>query len=413
MRGRLPQVPLSVENIQPRWGPPGFGAGKCLFPLVIICLWSGLSRALPQSQDPKTPGATQSPGSGGQNGAPLNGAPADQVLPPGVRFPPGLRPRLPIERRLPADAQPSQQAVQPPAAKPIVSPPAEVVSPGAQPPASTPPTLKVEYAAGKLSVTAEKVPLSQVLQEVGHRTGLEVRGLTEVGQMASVQFSNVPVGEAIRNLLDGTNYAVFGRLNSPEGVSRARVVILSSADGAAIDIDSQAKSTPPAKPAESAAAQAQRNLWRAHLLSANPAEQDAGFREVAKLSPKEAFDALEDVIVNGDGVARLRALQFMDQDQDIDQNAVMGALREALNDQDGSLRDYAIQALGHHPGPESLDLLRQVFNEGDAAQRLSVLESVSQRADARAIIQQAASDPDQAVSGLATELLNNSAAPNP
>ena len=406
MLGRLPPASLFVGKTERGWASPGFGVGKLLVVLSLCLLSSGLSQALPQAPDQKTPAAAQNPDSGAQNGAPLN-----QVLPPGVRFPPGLRPRLPVERRLPAEAPPSP-AVQVPPAKPIVYPPTEVVSPGSRLPAETQPTLKVDYTAGKLSVTAEKVPLSQVLQEVGHRTGLEVRGLTEIGQVASVQFSGVPVGEAIRNLLDGANYALFGRLNSPEDVSQARVVILSSADGATIDFGSQARSAPAAPPTQSAAAQAQRNLWRAHLMSANPAEQDAGFREVVKLGPKEAFDALEDVIVNGDGVARLRALQFMDQDDDIDQNAVMGALRDALNDQDSTMRDYAVQAIGRHPGPESIDVLRQVFNDGDAAERLSVLEAVSQRSDAKAILQQAISDPDQAVSGLATELLNNSAAPN-
>ncbi|HEY6293859.1 MAG TPA: HEAT repeat domain-containing protein [Terriglobia bacterium] len=399
MSGRLPEASLSARNVKCR--PTGLGRGKLFLLLPSLLFAIGLSQALAQVQDPKTPQTNQNPDPGGQDGVPI-----DRVLPPGGRFPPGVRVRPPLDRRYPPEAQPSQSGPAQPPAAPIVAPPAQVVSPGAQPPAQTPPTLKVDYAGGKLSVTAQKVSLSQVLQEVGHRTGLDVRGLSEVGQMASVQFSNVPVGDAIRNLLGGANYALFGRLNSPEGVSRARVVILSATAGAAIDLGNSTQT------AQSAVSQAQRSLWRAHLLSADPAEQDAGFREVVKLGPKEAFDALEDVIINGDGVPRLRALQFMDQDEDIDQRAVMGALRDALNDQDSSLRDYAVQAIGRHPGSESIDLLHQVFNDGDAAQRLSVLESISQRTDAKAIIQQAASDPDQAVSGLATELLNNAAAPN-
>jgi len=258
----------------------------------------------------------------------------------------------------------------------------------------------VEYAGTKLSVTADHVPLSQVLQEVAKKTGLEVRGLSEAGKTVAVQLSDVTVAQAIQGLLGGTNYVIFGSLASPAGVRAARVVIINAAAGAAIDIGTEAQT------GKAAADQAKRSSFRSQLMSTNPAEQDAGFREVIKLNPKEAYDALADVITNGDGIARLRALQFMDQDSQIDPSLVMGSLRDALNDQDSVLRDYSVQALGRHPGSDSLDLLRQVYSESDSTVRLNVIEAVSQRTDAHALIQQASTDPDQAVSSLATELLN-------
>jgi HEAT repeats len=296
------------------------------------------------------------------------------------------------------DDGPLQSAV--PAAAPIKQPEAVTVQPGSEPPAG--PSLAVDYSGGKLSVTADHVQLSQVLQEVGKKTGLEVRGLSEAGKAVAVQFSAIPVSQAVQELLRGTNYVVFGSLGSSESVKAARVVIISAAAGAAIDIGTEIHT------AQTAAAQAKHNTWRGQLMSANPAEQDAGFREVVKMGPKEAYDALADVIANGDGVARLRALQFMDQDSQIDQSLVMGSLRDAINDQDSVLRDYAVQALGRHPGADSLDLLRQVYSDGDSTVRLDVIEAVSQRTDARGLLQQAATDPDQAVSSLATELLNGS-----
>ena len=296
------------------------------------------------------------------------------------------------------DEGPFESAI-PPAA-PIKQPPPVTVQPGSQPAAG--PSLAVDYQAGRLSVTADHVPLSQVLQEVDKKTGVEVRGLSEANQTVAVQFSAVPVAQAIRDLLGGTNYVVFGRLDSPESARAARVVIINATAGAAIDMGTEIKV------AQTAASQVKRNTWRGELMSTNPAEQDAGFREVIKMSPKEAYNALADVIANGDGIARLRALQFMDQDSQIDSSLVMGSLREALNDQDTVLRDYAVQALGRHPGADSLDLLRQVYSDGDSTVRLNVIEAISQRTDARAFLQQAATDPDQAVSNLATELLNGS-----
>ena len=298
------------------------------------------------------------------------------------------------------DQQEQLQIQRAPAPAPIKQPPAVTLQPGTQPPSG--PSLKVDYSGSTLSVSADHVPLSQVLQEVGKKTGLEVRGLGEAGKTVAVQFSDEAMGQAVRDLLGGTNYIVFGSLASPDSVRAARVVIINATAGAAIDVGNEVQN------AQTAASQAKRNTWRAQLMSTNPAEQDAGFREVVKMGPKEAYDALADVIANGDGIARLRALQFMDQDSQIDQTLVMGSLHDALNDQDSVLRDYAVQALGRHPGADSLDMLRQVYSDGDSTVRLNVIEAISQRTDAHALIQQAASDPDQAVSSLATELLNGS-----
>ncbi|HEV2380616.1 MAG TPA: HEAT repeat domain-containing protein [Terriglobia bacterium] len=306
--------------------------------------------------------------------------------------------QMQLQQQQQQDQQEEQQGQQALPAAPIKQPAPVTLQPGSEPPAG--PSLKVDYAGAKLSVTADHVPLSQVLQEIGQKTGLQVHGLGEAGRTVAVQFSGITVAQAVQGLLGGTNYVVFGSLASPVSVRLARVVILNAAAGAAIDMGTEAET------GRSAAAQAKHNTWRAQLLSTNPAEQDAGFREVIKLGPKEAYDALTDVIANGDGIARLRALQFMDQDSQIDQSLVMGSLHDALSDQDSVLRDYAVQALGRHPGADSLDLLRQVYSDGDSTVRLNVIEAVSQRTDAHTLLQQAATDPDQAVSSLATELLN-------
>jgi HEAT repeat protein len=269
---------------------------------------------------------------------------------------------------------------------------------------------KVNYAGGKLSVVAEKVALAEVLREVSLRTGIEVMGGQNLGRPVSINFSGVPVAQAFETLLAGTNYALFGNFTPGPGMRRARVVILTGQP--AVPIGRPAASPEPAAAATATVTQAQRNAARIGLMSQNPVEQDAGFRELAHASAKEVLDALEDVLANGEGLARLRALQFLDQDSRIDPTASLGALRNALNDPDLTLRDYAIQALGRREGSESIEILRQLFNDGDTSVRLSVIESVGQRDDARPLLQQASADPDQAVSGLAKELLGN-AAPQP
>jgi hypothetical protein len=268
--------------------------------------------------------------------------------------------------------------------------------------------MKVDYSRGLLSVSAEKVPLSQVLQAISQQTGLQVHGLQEAGQPVSVHFSNAPVSQGVQNLLAGSYYVLLGDLASVQDVRQARVVLLSPTSGADIDMGGDLRPPPP-----SPVSQAQRAMWRSQLMSKNPAEQDAAFREISRQGPKEAFDALKDVLDNGDGVARLRALQLMDQDGQLDRAAVMSVLDAALDDRDTVLRDYSIQALGRETSAESLNLLRQELDSGDANARLNVVQAVSQRPDARPLLQQAASDPDPSVSALANELLHSADAASP
>jgi hypothetical protein len=267
--------------------------------------------------------------------------------------------------------------------------------------------MKVDYSKGLLSVSAERVPLSQVLQAISQRTGLQVHGLQEGGQPVSVHFSDAPVSQGVQNLLAGSFYVLIGDLASAQHVRQARVVLLSPTSGADIDMGDDLR--PPPSPVS----QAQRTTWRSQLMSKNPAEQDAAFREISRLGPKEAFDALKDVLDNGDGVARLRALQLMDQDGQLERATVMSVLGAALDDRDTALRDYSIQALGRETSVESLNLLRQQLDSGDPNARMNVVQAVSQRPDARPLLQQAASDPDPSVSALANELLHSGDAASP
>jgi len=267
--------------------------------------------------------------------------------------------------------------------------------------------MKVDYSKGLLSVSAERVPLSQVLQAISQRTGLQVHGLQEAGQPVSVHFSDTPVSEGVQNLLADKNYVLLGDLASAQDVRQARVVLLNPTSGADIDMGDDRRAPPPP------ASQAQRAMWRSQLMSKNPAEQDAAFREISRLGPREAFDALKDVLDNGDGVARLRAIQLMDQDGQLDRSAVMSVLGAVLDDHDTVLRDYAIQALGRETSAESLNMLRQQLDSSDANARLNVVQAVSQRPDARPLLQQAASDPDPSVSALANELLHSGEASSP
>jgi hypothetical protein len=68
-------------------------------------------------------------------------------------------------------------------------------------PASAEQGLTVEWRGESLSVSAVRVPLSRILEEVARRTGLEIRGLRELSEEVSVRFSRLPLREALDRLL--------------------------------------------------------------------------------------------------------------------------------------------------------------------------------------------------------------------
>jgi hypothetical protein len=125
----------------------------------------------------------------------------------------------------------SVQGQSPSARAAAATAPAQTVLQPSQTGATGKPSLMVEYASGKLSVTASQVPLSQVLREIGQKTGLEIDGLAEAGQVNAIQFSDLPVSEAVQDLLAGTNYILSGKLSDPARTRQARIVILGAMTG--------------------------------------------------------------------------------------------------------------------------------------------------------------------------------------
>jgi len=89
--------------------------------------------------------------------------------------------------------------------------------------AQEPPT--IEWGAGRLSVSAERVPLAQILGEVARRTGIEVQGLDALQEPVSVRFADVPLREGLEKLLAQRDYAILGDLSLPSGKPPVRVLV--------------------------------------------------------------------------------------------------------------------------------------------------------------------------------------------
>lgn len=87
----------------------------------------------------------------------------------------------------------------------------------AKPPAgadSAPSRFKVVWKESRLSVTADRASLSQVLGEIAKQTGIEIRGGQALMREVSATFSRVSLREGLNQLLGPMNYALLEKRRS-------------------------------------------------------------------------------------------------------------------------------------------------------------------------------------------------------
>jgi hypothetical protein len=84
----------------------------------------------------------------------------------------------------------------------------------------------IRYSDDRLSVKLTLAPVAEVIDEIGHQTGAEIRGqLAEVREV-SAEFDEVPLPEALHRLLGTQNFALVygdkGKLKALELLGAAR-----------------------------------------------------------------------------------------------------------------------------------------------------------------------------------------------
>src|SRR5437867_6600174 len=78
----------------------------------------------------------------------------------------------------------------------------------AGPVAAREPTCVVAYDAGRLTVHAERVPLADVVREIGRQSGAEIVGEVRKPREVSRQFDGVPLVDALARLLGEQNFTL-------------------------------------------------------------------------------------------------------------------------------------------------------------------------------------------------------------
>ncbi len=282
--------------------------------------------------------------------------------------------------------------------------------------------LQVVWKAGRLTLTAENAPLSQILEELQRQTGLELRGANQLRGRISIHLSNVTLSDGLRALLQGCNYAIIDHLAVAKGGPRPYLYLFGYVANRHNDVSNGvAKST-----GKSGAVKKQTELGegrgqfvlvdgRAELFDEQALRKgvrdddpDVQGRAVEALAQKNEGAALEELLAqsHSDQVAsRLQALQILDQTRWVDEATVLSALEKALGDEDPSVRGFAIESLATRGGSVAMDYLSKALNDPDPSVRAMVVESVAQRDEGLPLLQQAASDSDESVSTSAAALL--------
>jgi hypothetical protein len=266
---------------------------------------------------------------------------------------------------------------------------------------------KVEWRQGQLSVTAEKVPLSEVIKAVASKAGIEVVELEEFRQEISVQFSDVPLHDGLQRLLADLNYVLIESASAQEQQPPALTVILGgrvrSFSQKIIDcVLADAVDTSKGLTEDNDAA-----LRRA-LDDPDPNSQALALDLIAERDHDNAVPVLVEGTQSSIPEVRLRAIDLLVNSQADDQT-ILSALGQAVNDQQREIRGYAIRTLAQRGTPESLSYLQAALVDPDPGIRILTLDNIFRfvpPAQGIPLLQEAATlNSDAAVRSTASSLL--------
>ncbi len=284
----------------------------------------------------------------------------------------------------------------------------------------------VDWKAGKLSVRAEKAPLSQVLQKIADSTGMDIQGLEKAAGTVTIEFSGVSLAEGLQKLLPDYDYALS---EGDPAAARSHLIILESlaarnrqAITAKSDAGTPAANAPPQgeQDPELLSEDQQRKLEEIQAASQNRdtrtlegyiQDPDATIQSAAvdALSPIDqnaAADALLSAAKSDNPSVAQGALTILTGTDTTDDQTVLAALGEGLNHKASTVRVFAAQALAGH-GKDAMDYLERALKDPDPAVRMAVVQGAGQNQWGIPLLREALTDKDESVRKSAAALLQH------
>lgn len=325
---------------------------------------------------------------------------------------------------------------------------ANQILPGSKPPAGAPSAsgklltqayLRVEWKAGRLTLDAEGIPLSEVVDAIARQARLTVEGADRLHGSVSTSLSSVTLGEAFQSLLFDAYYLlqdcsggqgcqtelfIFGQAGSLNG--RSLAAPRGTKPRSQMPQQDGTVTAPVASPEvtyfatevekklaalQSAAALGDKEALREALKDPDVNVQSTAFEDLATWDPQGAVEAILSETKSDRPESRIRALQLLDHAGPVQDETVLSALANALRDEDASVKRYSIQALASR-GESAMAYLERAFNDSDPSIRLIVVQSVAQQKEGLALIRRALLDSDQSVRDTAAVILKQTSAQN-
>lgn len=299
----------------------------------------------------------------------------------------------------------------------------------------THPTVQVQVSDGKLSVHAKGVPLVSLLDEVQRQTGVSFVGAAGLRAPISVDFTERPLPEALREILRRVNHVLLWTTGSRRSPQVSRVVVLASdASAAGSEGRGDAVSAPKPRSSDRASTRALTQLasdsdasarrWALQSLSGRTDPDTIGAARGALDDPdpqvrEQALSALaytegvalrdiEDVLAR-EKVAdvRIAAIRLLGEMTDEGRTEVLARL---VQDRDPAVRIAVVEAMSRQDHPMASDILRRAAQDTEPSVRMAALSAIAYDVpgeSARTTVERALKDGDANVRAMAEELMDS------
>jgi hypothetical protein len=268
---------------------------------------------------------------------------------------------------------------------------------------------EVKWSRGQLSVTAEKVPLSEILQAIVSQTGIEIVGLEELQEEVSVHLSDLTLREGLQRLLARVNYLLVERVTPKEGTRPILAVILGGRGTSSSQkvVNLVVGPGGDSRKGLSATEDTEQTLRKARS-DPDPTSQATALDLIAERDVQNAVPALVEGTKSSVPEVRLRALDLLASSQ-ADEQTIVSALGSAVSDEDAQVKRYAIRSLAQRRAPEGLGYLRAALSDPDPGIRMLAIDNIFRfvpTAKGIPLLQEAAgTDPNESVRSTASSLL--------
>ena len=216
--------------------------------------------------------------------------------------------------------------------------------------------MSVQFDDGRVSVTANDVPVRYVIEAIADQAGLRLVEHVELDRQVTLDIDRQPLPDALALLLDNDSYTLYQAM--PDNDDDADVI------PGTLWVFSEGTSLAPAATV----------FYEAVLYQGTFREKKEAIRELRRLGTPAAVQALS--LALGDEDARIRdtALSALSR---IGSDEALAAIASAAQDSDPRVRGNAAAALASGDSETSAQYLAMALDDPDPRVRMAVIESLA------------------------------------